>query len=242
MPKNPYIPFYVGDWLKDPAVTDCSPATRGIWIDLLCSMHERQSSGKLVGNAEQLSRVSRCSVAQFNAAAADLLNTGAAEVFERNGVFTIICRRLKREAEISQKRAAAGSKSSAKQQQINEGDIETEIEGVSWMKEASFRKLWNEWNEHRKAIGKPNTILAKMKQIQMLANLGRDRAIAALNHSIANNWQGIYEPHQRYATNGAAKPNPRNLGIQQSSVDQGRLAQAAVAAMQKKLHTNEPTP
>jgi hypothetical protein len=39
--------FYVGDWLKDPAVRACSLAARGLWTDLLCLMWESPERGVL---------------------------------------------------------------------------------------------------------------------------------------------------------------------------------------------------
>ena len=51
--KLPAIHWYTGDWMKDPRLSRCSPATRGIWADLLCAMHEDDRSGSL--STEELS-------------------------------------------------------------------------------------------------------------------------------------------------------------------------------------------
>lgn len=45
--KRPAFQFYPGDWLKDPALRRCSPAARGVWIDMLCLMHECDDYGVL---------------------------------------------------------------------------------------------------------------------------------------------------------------------------------------------------
>lgn len=97
--KQPAILFYVGDWKKDPAVTLCSPATRGIWFDLLLSMHELGHRGQVAGTPEQLSRTSRCTPAEMRLAIEELASTGAAEISERNGIVTVVNRRMKREWE-----------------------------------------------------------------------------------------------------------------------------------------------
>lgn len=47
MSKLPAIQFYVGDWMKDPALRSVSVAARGLWIDLLCIMHESPRRGYL---------------------------------------------------------------------------------------------------------------------------------------------------------------------------------------------------
>jgi len=97
--KLPTLQLYTGDWLKDPAVSMCSPATRGIWIDFLCAMHEYHRSGVISGTIEQLTRVGRCSVVELAPALNELSTSGAADVTKRNEVVTIINRRMKREAD-----------------------------------------------------------------------------------------------------------------------------------------------
>ena len=47
MSKLPAIQFYVGDWMKDPALRSVSVEARGLWIDLLCIMHESPRRGYL---------------------------------------------------------------------------------------------------------------------------------------------------------------------------------------------------
>lgn len=111
--KLPAILFYPGDWLKDPALSLCSPATRGIWFDLLCAMHELGRCGHVAGTPEQLSRISRCTTADVASAIAELKSTGAADVHERNGVVTLVNRRMNREAKERQSAAARQVRSRA---------------------------------------------------------------------------------------------------------------------------------
>lgn len=97
MPTLPAFQFYPGDWMKDTQVSKCAPATRGIWFDAICAMHDSDRSGTLSGFADQLARVLRCSLAELHTAIADLKSTKAADVTERNGEITLICRRMQRE-------------------------------------------------------------------------------------------------------------------------------------------------
>jgi hypothetical protein len=97
MAKLPYIQFFIGDWLKDPELSMCSPLTRGIWIDALCAMHERDRVGELSGTPEQLARVCRCSPVELVQAADELSASGAADVTHRNGKVTLINRRMRDE-------------------------------------------------------------------------------------------------------------------------------------------------
>jgi hypothetical protein len=104
--KYPWMQFYTGEWLKDPELSLCTSATRGVWIDLICAMHELGRLGQLRGTAEQLARVARCSAAEILAALTDLQTTGAADVTERNGVFVVRNRRMSRDAKKRQSNAA----------------------------------------------------------------------------------------------------------------------------------------
>lgn len=90
--------LYTGDWLKDPSLGKCSPATRGVWIDMLCAMHENGRSGKLSGTAEQLARILRCSPDEVLSACNELGDSKTANVTLRNGHVTVINRRMSREA------------------------------------------------------------------------------------------------------------------------------------------------
>jgi len=99
MGKLPAFQFYPGDWLKDPELSMCSPATRGIWIDFLCRAHESGRSGQVTATPEQFARLCRCTAAEFVAAADELQNTGAGLVRKGDGVYTLTNRRMKREAD-----------------------------------------------------------------------------------------------------------------------------------------------
>lgn len=118
--KHPHIPLYTGDWMKDTELSLCKPATRGVWIDLLCAMHERNRSGELRGTSEQLSRLARCSTVELEAALTDLQTTGAALAVYRNDSWLIANRRMRREAVTREKRAQAGSKGGSKTQSRRE--------------------------------------------------------------------------------------------------------------------------
>ena len=38
--KRPSFQFYTGDWMSDLKLRRCSPAARGVWIDILCALHD----------------------------------------------------------------------------------------------------------------------------------------------------------------------------------------------------------
>jgi hypothetical protein len=107
--KWPYIAWFISDWLGDPKVSLCEPATRGILFDWLCNMHALDRSGQVTGTRELLARIGRCTVPQCEAALLDLKQTNAADIQERNGVVTVINRRMKRAA-IERKNGASRQK------------------------------------------------------------------------------------------------------------------------------------
>jgi len=170
--KLPYFPFYTGDWLKDDALTLCAPATRGVWIDLLARMHERDRSGELCGTADQLARAARCSTVEFVHAATDLQTTGTADVIERNGTFIIRNRRMvaaynarkaNAERQMRHRNACRDGPNNPQKTPLSEDEIETAFESF-WKAFPKGRKknMAGAREAFRKAILKvtPEVIIA----------------------------------------------------------------------------------
>ncbi len=105
MAKRPAMMFYPADWLTDPQLGMCSPAARGIWMDILCLMHKNSESGKLEGTINQLSRPCRCTPDELADALAELAESGAANVTPAlrvtnyNAKVTVMSRRMVRDLE-----------------------------------------------------------------------------------------------------------------------------------------------
>lgn len=63
-----------------------------------------------------------------------------------------------------------------------------------------FASAWSDWVQHRKEIRhplKPKTVEA---QLELLKGMGESAAIASIQQSITNGWQGLFEPK------GSSKP------------------------------------
>ena len=119
--KRPSIQWYTGDWLKDPALGQCSPATRGIWMDMICLMHENGETGELVGTPESLARVCRCTTEEMRIALAELEGTKTADVPLCPQGVLVINRRMRqahenRVSERNKKRNQRAKKNAAAQQ------------------------------------------------------------------------------------------------------------------------------
>lgn len=70
-----------------------------------------------------------------------------------------------------------------------------------------FKAAWETWVTHRKEIKhalKPTTIAAQLKK---LAGWGEEKAIKAIETSIENGWQGIFEPTEGTGKNGRMGSN-----------------------------------
>jgi hypothetical protein len=63
-----------------------------------------------------------------------------------------------------------------------------------------FLMFWSNWEQHRIEIKKKLTPTTKKQQLTKLGEMGEARAIAALKHSLAGGWQGIFEPQGAAAT------------------------------------------
>lgn len=125
MPKLPYMPFYVSDWTSDPQLAMCSLSTRACWLELLCGMHSLGHMGVITGTADQLARVCRCSVAEFVQSANELRDYRVAEMSERDGKYTIVNRRMRREYEEAEKAKERQNKYRRKTENKREINAET---------------------------------------------------------------------------------------------------------------------
>lgn len=114
------------------------------------------------------------------------------------------------------------------------------IECPAELDRPDFHAAWEQWREHRRQLKKPMTTLAESKALQQLATKGIDRALAAINHSIANGWKGIFEPtsSQERPTNGAPARDPAESARLMKEHSQQVLAEK-MAEHQKRLEQQQ---
>ncbi|WP_084294791.1 HNH endonuclease [Asaia prunellae] len=99
------------DWQRDPALRMCSPAARGIWMDLLAIMFDAEPCGHLLVNGRrpterQLAAVCGASVDELTSCLSELEEAGA---FSRSEDGTIFNRRMVRDKAISDEASANGT-------------------------------------------------------------------------------------------------------------------------------------
>lgn len=68
-----------------------------------------------------------------------------------------------------------------------------------------MRAAWGRWESHRSAKRKPISQQAADEQFAMLAEIGVARALIAIRHSIAGDYQGIFEPRAGPEKSGMTK-------------------------------------
>lgn len=112
MAKRPSFQFYPADWLRDLALRSCSAAARGLWIDMMCFMHEGADYGYLkVGDKVITEPVLASMVGIEQGVLKGLLNElKEADVFSVDENGCIYSRRMVRDESLREKRAAGGKK------------------------------------------------------------------------------------------------------------------------------------
>ena len=222
--KLPYMPFYTGDWLKDPFLSLCTPATRGVWMDLLCAMHEASRVGSLRGTREQLARLARCLPADLDHALTDLQTTGAACVeSDRNGYVTVTNRRMSREAK--ERESAALRQSKHRGSKSSNGfitplshlyEVDNEDEFLSQfsieIQSLEFRKVLNDWLNYKNARGENYEQIGLKKMLSHAAKRvtehGLPAVIDVMERAMANTWAGWDQPNA-FASHNSTQPKRR---------------------------------
>ena len=128
MAKHPWLKFYPTAWRADPGLRMCSAAARGLWIELLCLMHEADPRGHLIvrGNVPtdaQLAVLAGLPVDQLSDLIAELENAG---VFSRTRTGVIYSRRMTRDERAAQegrKHGVRGGTPPLCNQRVSEGGL-----------------------------------------------------------------------------------------------------------------------
>ena len=110
--KRPSFQFYPSDWLRDTALRSCSTGARGLWMDMICFMHEGTPYGHLkVGDKVILpSNLARMVGDSVEVVSDWLLELSQAGVYETTEDGVIYSKRMIRDENLRQIRAAGGSK------------------------------------------------------------------------------------------------------------------------------------
>lgn len=111
--KRPSFQFYPGDWRRDTPLQSCSIGARGLWIEMMCLMHDGTPYGHLRVHAKDilppiLARMVGVSLPELEGYLEELCDAG---VLARTESGTIYSKRMVRDEEIRQSRASGGFRS-----------------------------------------------------------------------------------------------------------------------------------
>jgi 5-methylcytosine-specific restriction endonuclease McrA len=101
MSKLPWFKFYPSDWRAEPALRLVSLEARGLWIEMLCIMHDANPSGHLLVGSQPLDAVGLaavCGVSEQKVRAC-LHELEAAGVVSRTRASVLYSRRMVRDAD-----------------------------------------------------------------------------------------------------------------------------------------------
>lgn len=106
-------------WRTDPKLRRCSLATKGLWLEILCIMHD-DGAYELKGTALELARLIGCDSSELMACVVELQRTATADIAITDDGISIISRRLQR----AQKTTEDARKRQAKFRENGGGDPE----------------------------------------------------------------------------------------------------------------------
>ncbi len=105
----------------------------------------------------------------------------------------------------TRERGSAASSSSSRKKQTKQLGID---DLPANLRTDRFLAVWRDWEAHRHELRKPLTPTSVKRQLTQFARWGETRSIAAIEHTIAQGWQGIREPDPpRHGGNGQAGGN-----------------------------------
>lgn len=107
MAKNPYLKFYIGDYIKDTKRLPLN--VRGGWVELILAMWENDPKGEIIGDMEEYARTMSCSVDEAFLVIQILKQRRICDFEEfEDGRIKMISRKQKDMIKLSQKRSEVG--------------------------------------------------------------------------------------------------------------------------------------
>lgn len=106
----PWMKFYPADWRADPKLRMCSIGARGLWVEMLCVMHEAEPYGYLLSNGNMVTSRQMAALAGISASECmkymlELVSAGVYSIDENK---TIYSRRMVRDKAKADRDSANG--------------------------------------------------------------------------------------------------------------------------------------
>lgn len=233
--KRPAFQFYPADWRKDLELQSCGVAARGLWVEMMCVMHEAEPYGFLTLNGKPMTdsqAASACRVTprQYRELLGELQ---AAGVPGKNADGAIYSKRMVRDEALRLARAEggkAGAEHGAKgaehgrkggRPRKTTGDQKPPLKpspssssSASAERPVAFAppdwvpvEAWTAWLEVRKKKRTPNTDHALRLAVSELEKLraAGNDPRAVLEQSTLRGWQGLFEIKGGFPPTGTAE-------------------------------------
>lgn len=120
--NQPYIPLYAQDFLTDEKLRECSAAGVGVYIMLMCVMHKQKEYGTILlrekdRRNENIIRDFALKLAKHLPFGPEVIETALRELLDEDVIQLdgdrLLQKRMVRDADVSEKRSAAGRKGSS---------------------------------------------------------------------------------------------------------------------------------
>lgn len=161
--------------------------------------------GQFYTSLETLSKETGLSIQQARTAISKLESTGeiTSKKHAKARMITVV-NYASYQADNKQSNKQSTSNQQAKQQESNKKVTTTKNEKNEKKKKnkqkeivlsfdsQKFKNAWDEWLVYLKQKRKTPTLLTQNKQMKFLESQGEDKAIASINRSITNGWQGLF--------------------------------------------------
>lgn len=164
--STPWLKFYPSDWRADPALRMCSIGARGLWMEMLCVMHEASPRGHLLVNGRAITSPQLASLVGMASDGVEALLSELedAGVFSRKKNGVIFSRRMEKDENKARKNQENGKmggnpslcKPSEKQESLNPEVKAQKPEARNQISEAEKKK------EPRTAA--PDALLAEFSE------------------------------------------------------------------------------
>lgn len=108
--KRPAFQFYPADWLRDTALRSCSIPARGLWIDMVCYMHEGSTYGHLKVNEKVIDSITLSRMVGITKCECDelLLELESCGVFKKTEEGVIFSKRMVNDEVLREARSNGG--------------------------------------------------------------------------------------------------------------------------------------
>ena len=207
--KRPSFQFYPSDWLRDTALRSCSPSARGLWIDMICFMHEGNPYGHLkVGNKvilpPNLASMVGATLVEVEGWLYELHQAGVYELAEDGEIYS---KRMVRDESLRNKRAEGGKlggnpnlkvnlkvismvEKEVKQKPTPSSSSSSSSSNINTPPEGVSEEVWQEFTKHRKTKKAAVTPLV-IKGIAEQAQKAGWTLENALKETVVRNWQSF---------------------------------------------------